>query len=1290
NYLGFELNDHDVHDVPMMIADLYGNYIPGANGYPQMVFVGLDGLPGTLDDVVVEGNPAALVPSAGTAATGPAVTIGHPWLADIAHSANPGPGDVADGDTIINPGPPVAGEYDDELLDAHFVCGDGRCNENIALSAVHHVFHSEHNRIVDQVQNTLTLEASPAFLAEWQLSDGSWNGARLFQAAKFATEMQYQHLAFEEFARTVQPNVNVFAGYETSIDSRITAEFAHAAYRFGHSMLGDEVTRFDTFTGNEHSLGLIPAFLNPPEFFSGEGANGNKTPAAAAGGILAGAVVQPSQEIDEFVVEALRNNLVGLPLDLPTMNMTRARDAGIPRLNEMRAAIFAITNSDPIFAPYANWWEFGQALKTPESLVNFIAAYGDDSAHGGVLNAATNNADRRAAAAVLATNNAFIFDDAATTGVDDIDLWVGGLAESREDFGGLLGSTLNYIFETQMEDLQNGDRFYYLSRTAGIPLLATLEGNSFAEMIERNTTAVKLAAVAFIKPTHIIDVEVVSPTAGSGLFDDPSTTPDESAGEPTSLVLLPSGQIRYTGAEHVLFSGRLTLDDNIYSGDGDDTIRGHGGNDRLEGGAGNDSIIGGEGDDILTDTFGDDTIKGGPGNDAINGARGLDLLQGNAGKDFIVIGNDAAEALAGEQDDLIIGGADADIIVGDGGDDWMEGRGGIDFMQGDLGQPLEIPLGFDGHDVMNGGSGDDAYVGEGGDDIFISSPGTNIYDGLAGYDWQTQYGTATGANIDLNRLDVLGVPVDPLAPRYDLVEAASGWTGDDVIRGTGVLNAAVVGANVFNNDLDAAGLARITNLANLAPAGLVGDVGGNVGNILLGGPGSDTLEGRGLNDIIDGDAYLVVQLEVGGVRYDSLLELQADVFAGVINPGDINIVREIVWAPADSGIDTAEFDGALADYDITYNADGSITVFHARNTGPGLCADPASDCDDGLDTLYNIEMLAFSNTTIPVDAANCNSCLLRVTTNDGLGNGVQSQIVVDGTPRDRWGLNWMEVSQGMHEVCFTDVVGFITPACQMVDVQPGSASAVEGVFTQQGILRVITDDGLGNGVQSTITIDTTVNGVADGLPSNDWGVWRSVDPTMTYEVCFGPVAGFDAPACQVVGPIAGGTQQTVTGVFTANAAAPAPGPHGLLRVRTEAGVGGGGVQSMISIDGNDANEWGLDWVKMPAGTYTVCFSDVPNFSTAPCQTVDVLDGQVTEVVGTFGVRGFLRVVTDVPHPSTILVNGVAMNAWGSWTDVDPGIYEVCFREADAFAPACSTPQLVSAGGPLVLVTGTWP
>ena len=40
-------------------------------------------------------------------------------------------------------------------------------------------------------------------------------GERLFQAARFVTEMEYQHLVFEEFARKVQPMVNLFAGYHT-------------------------------------------------------------------------------------------------------------------------------------------------------------------------------------------------------------------------------------------------------------------------------------------------------------------------------------------------------------------------------------------------------------------------------------------------------------------------------------------------------------------------------------------------------------------------------------------------------------------------------------------------------------------------------------------------------------------------------------------------------------------------------------------------------------------------------------------------------------------------------------------------------------------------------------------------------------------------------------------------------------------------------------------------------------------------------------------------------------------
>ncbi len=73
-----------------------------------------------------------------------------------------------------------------------------------------------------------------------------WDGSRLFQAARFVTEMQYQHLVFEEFARRIQPNVDPFVFTNSAdLNPAIIAEFAHTVYRFGHSMLTDTVDRLD-------------------------------------------------------------------------------------------------------------------------------------------------------------------------------------------------------------------------------------------------------------------------------------------------------------------------------------------------------------------------------------------------------------------------------------------------------------------------------------------------------------------------------------------------------------------------------------------------------------------------------------------------------------------------------------------------------------------------------------------------------------------------------------------------------------------------------------------------------------------------------------------------------------------------------------------------------------------------------------------------------------------------------------------------------------------------------------
>ena len=108
-----------------------------------------------------------------------------------------------------------------------------------------------------------------------------------------------------------------------------------------------------------------------------------------------------------------------------------------------------------------------------------------------------------------------------TTGLDDVDFWVGGLAEKQAPFGGLLGSTFNCVFETQMENLQDGDRFYYLRRTAGLNLLTQLEGNSFAELIMRNTGAEGLPADVFSRPDFTFDVPNLGLTGP--ILDDPLT-----------------------------------------------------------------------------------------------------------------------------------------------------------------------------------------------------------------------------------------------------------------------------------------------------------------------------------------------------------------------------------------------------------------------------------------------------------------------------------------------------------------------------------------------------------------------------------------------------------------------------------------------------------------------------------------------------------------------------------------------------------------------------------------------
>ncbi len=211
--LGIRLDDYDVLNVPLLLTDAYGKFIPGANGYAQIMLKDGTLLEGTAAGVSVPANAY----SAGAAFLNDIAHHAEPVLVDLDHNPATDPlRQIADtdlldfnGDGVSDEADLVAGAafivdanedreitvadladvnldgridasdlvaddnnpltYDNEMLDAHFVTGDGRGNENIGLTAVHTIFHSEHNRVVEADKDTIIASGDLAIVNEWLL-----------------------------------------------------------------------------------------------------------------------------------------------------------------------------------------------------------------------------------------------------------------------------------------------------------------------------------------------------------------------------------------------------------------------------------------------------------------------------------------------------------------------------------------------------------------------------------------------------------------------------------------------------------------------------------------------------------------------------------------------------------------------------------------------------------------------------------------------------------------------------------------------------------------------------------------------------------------------------------------------------------------------------------------------------------------------------------------------------------------------------------------------------------------
>lgn len=312
------------------------------------------------------------------------------------------------------------------IVNGAFAAGDVRVNENPALASLHTLFMREHNHQVDLLHK----------------QHPGWSGEQLYQHARAIVIAEIEHITFEEFLpHLIGPNaLSDYQGYDDSVDPRITAQFAGAAFRFGHSIVTPQLSKVGEQGQVLEVSDLQDVFFAPPAAFAANG---------GAAAVLRGLVDDASPALDARIVDALRNFLFDPPggQDLAAINIQRGRDMGLGTLNENRIALG--------LQPYT---DFDQITSDPATAANLETAYGD---------------------------------------VDLIDLWVGGLAEDHAP-GALLGPTFQAILALQFGNLRDGDRFWYENGQFDAQTLFRIEHTTLSDIIERNTGVEHVQDDAFV------------------------------------------------------------------------------------------------------------------------------------------------------------------------------------------------------------------------------------------------------------------------------------------------------------------------------------------------------------------------------------------------------------------------------------------------------------------------------------------------------------------------------------------------------------------------------------------------------------------------------------------------------------------------------------------------------------------------------------------------------------------------------------------------------------------------
>ena len=269
----------------------------------------------------------------------------------------------------------------------------------------------------------------------------NWSGDRLYETAKAITTAEMVNITYSEFLPHLlgEDAIKPYHGYDPTVDPRITEEFAGAAYRFGHSIVSDEISAISNLGAFTSEQTLAESFFEDTATFNATGADGLLRH-------LSGDLANP---LDAHIVDGLRNFLVDPPdgMDLAAINIQRGHDLGFGTLNQTREALgLRHTPASISSAPIRR--------RQPRSRKPMVRSM------------------------------------PSICGLVD---WQRIMTE-----GAIIGPTFGKIIGDQFAALRDGDRYYFENQKFDRETLREIESTTLSDLILRDTDTTAMQSDAFV------------------------------------------------------------------------------------------------------------------------------------------------------------------------------------------------------------------------------------------------------------------------------------------------------------------------------------------------------------------------------------------------------------------------------------------------------------------------------------------------------------------------------------------------------------------------------------------------------------------------------------------------------------------------------------------------------------------------------------------------------------------------------------------------------------------------